>query len=108
LFIEPVFEYCPFVVLPTDILATIKGVETRLADFDENNVAIPSFDAASDEKLGSICDWALFGRMRRDASVEVSCAMLQSTLVLLMVLLNSMRYVLLNDPGNSVLYCIPR
>jgi hypothetical protein len=52
------------------ISASIVAVEQQLVEMDERKVSPPAFHLMKDERLASVCEWPLFGRLRRDFDVE--------------------------------------
>jgi hypothetical protein len=54
----------------TSISNSITDVEQRLTELDERQVAPPAFNLAADERLALVCEFPLFGRLRRDFDVE--------------------------------------
>jgi hypothetical protein len=55
----------------TFISNSIKDVEQQVTALDDRKVAPPAFNLVADEKLAMVCEFPLFGRLRRDFDVEV-------------------------------------
>ena len=53
------------------ILDSIKCVEQEIVEMDERKSYPPAFKLVKNEKLSDICEWPLFGRLRRDFDVEI-------------------------------------
>ncbi len=53
-----------------EIEQLVLSVDQRISIFDETLVPLAQYGNALDEKLSGVCDWSLFGRLRRDMSVE--------------------------------------
>jgi hypothetical protein len=49
---------------------SITAVEMKLTEMDERKIAPPAFHLVKDERLDMVCEWPLFGRLRRDFDVE--------------------------------------
>ena len=49
---------------------SISAVGRKLQQMDERMVAPPAFSLKADEQLAQVCEWPLFGRLRRDFDVE--------------------------------------
>ena len=53
------------------ILDSIKSVEQQIVEMDERKSSPPAFKLVNNEKLADVCEWSLFGRLRRDFDVEI-------------------------------------
>lgn len=51
-------------------LHLIQAIKNKVAEFDDYVFPMPVFAQPLDESIPGICGWDLFGRMRRDCSVE--------------------------------------
>ena len=54
----------------SSISESITCIEQQLTEMDERKTAPPAFSLTADERLAAVCDWPLFGRLRRDFDVE--------------------------------------
>ena len=54
----------------SSISESITFIELQLTEMDERKTAPPAFSLIADERLAAVCDWPLFGRLRRDFDVE--------------------------------------
>jgi hypothetical protein len=54
----------------TSISDSIAAVNLQLQEMDERMVAPPAFSVVADERLSRVCEWPLYGRLRRDFDVE--------------------------------------
>ena len=54
----------------TSISESIVAVNQQLQEMDERMTAPPAFSVVADERLAKVCEWPLFGRLRRDFDVE--------------------------------------
>lgn len=54
----------------SDSLRLVHAIKEKVSKYDDNVFPMPVFSDTIDETLVNICDWSLFGRLRRDISVE--------------------------------------
>jgi hypothetical protein len=54
----------------SDTYRLVLAIKEKVSKYDDNVFPMPLFSETIDETIGFICDWSLFGRMRRDISVE--------------------------------------
>ena len=52
------------------ISESIINIEKQIIDMDERMSSPPVYNLIKDEKLNDICEWSLFGRLRRDFDIE--------------------------------------
>jgi hypothetical protein len=52
------------------ISESITAINRQLQDMDDRMVAPPAFSLVADERLSKVCEWPLFGRLRREFDVE--------------------------------------
>jgi hypothetical protein len=54
----------------TAVTETILAVEKEISVMDERKFSPPAYSLVKDEQLSEVCEWPLFGRLRRDFDVE--------------------------------------